>query len=64
MSEKLKPCPFCKHAGYAGQHTHSLGKFIVRCGSSGENCPFFPSSGPIDNKDLNEYIKVWNRRLK
>lgn len=60
----MKPCPFCGTDGYSGEHTYHPGKYIVRCGSSGLNCPFFPSSGPIEKAHLSLHIKYWNERSK
>lgn len=55
-------CPFCGSKPFVGKHSHYPGKYIVRCGSSGEDCKFFPSSGPIEKKDLPDYEWEWNSR--
>lgn len=61
-AKDMKVCPFCKSDALAGKHQHRKGMYIVRCGSSGEHCPFFPSSGPIEKKDLAHHIDKWNNR--
>ncbi len=59
----MQPCPFCGSPAYAGKHKYYEGKFIVRCGGGSHGlCSFFPSSGPIEEKDLGVYIKEWNSR--
>lgn len=61
---KLKPCPFCGHAGFAGKHKYYSKKNIVRCGSDGGDlCPLFPSTGTIEKEELPNAIKAWNRRV-
>lgn len=59
---KLRPCPFCGHKKpYVGRHKYHQGARIVCCGSrGGYNCVFFPSSGPIDAEDVDEYVRIWN----
>ena len=56
-------CWCCGHDGYVGPHAYSPGDYIVRCGSSGDNCFFFPSSGPIDKKDISKYNETWNNHI-
>ena len=58
-----EPCPYCGSEVYAGPHKHIPNKSIVRCGSTGEGCPFFPSSGPIENSEVPKYLAAWNRRF-
>ena len=57
----LVPC-ICGHKMFVGKHKYRDGHYIVRCGSSGENCIWFPSSGPIDKGDIPKYIEAWNTR--
>jgi len=59
----MKPCPFCGSEPFVGRHTHQPGEFIVRCSSDGENCPFFPSSGPFKQEQLIKHINDWNNRI-
>ena len=61
MSNKL--CPYCGHEVYVGKHSYVATKGIVRCGSDGDHCPFFPSSGPIDMDDIPKVLAAWNRRF-
>jgi hypothetical protein len=62
MTEEIKPCWCCGHEMFVGEHKRSPGKYVVRCGSDGTNCIWFPSSGAIEKKDLPRYIAIWNAR--
>lgn len=61
-NKKMKPCPYCGTEVYAGKHKHVPGKWIVRCGSTGEKCSLFPSSGAITKKEFPKVLAAWNRR--
>ncbi len=58
---KLEPC-ICGHAMLIQEHPHYPGKHIVRCGSDGKDCIWFPSSGPIEESEIPKYITTWNTR--
>lgn len=59
---KLKPCPFCGKAGFAGKHPYHKESYLVCCSSKGYGCPLFPTSGFVGKEDLPKTIKAWNRR--
>ncbi len=65
--EELKPenarCPYCGHEVYAGEYLYAKDKMIVRCGSTGEKCRLFPSSGPVTKEEFPAVLAAWNKRF-
>lgn len=59
---KPVPCYSCGEGMYAGRHHHRDGAYIVCCSSFGVGCRWFPSTGPIDKEDINNFITAWNTR--